>query len=235
MVQSLYQPPCPSRPRPALRLGSLLGGLSYALDMTEGQPAGHCIRCYWICTRIGIAPGLSSQEYEDLYFTLLLKDLRFGSNAARICALYLADDIRFKRDLKVIDGSLTAALRFHFTKNRLEAGLSERLRATVNILRNGGQISCELIETHCHHGADIVAKMRFSEVLEDAIRSLDEHWNGSGKQEGLAGVEIPRLSNIALMAQVTDIFHSDQGPEAALAEVVGRAGSWFDPMIVSAF
>ena len=235
MVQSLYQPPCPSRPPPALRLGSLLGGVSYALDMTEGQPAGHCIRCCWIGTRIGIALGLSSQEYEDLYFTLLLKDLGCSSNAARICALYLADDIRFKRDFKVIDGSLIAALRFVFTKTGLEAGLSERLRATANILRNGGHISRELIETRCHRGAEIAAKMRFSEAVQDAIRSLDEHWNGSGKPEGLVGVEIPRLSNIALMAQVTDIFHSDQGPEAALAEVVGRAGSWFDPMIVSAF
>lgn len=217
-----------------LRLGSVLGGLSYALDLTEGQPEGHCIRCCWIGTRIGLALGLTGKDYEDLYFTLLMKDLGCSSNAARICALYLADDISFKRDFKVIDGSLTEALRFVFTKTGLEAGLSERLRATVNILRNGGEISRELIETRCHRGADIAGKMRFSAEVQNGIRSLDEHWDGSGKPDGLAGADLPQLSNIALMAQVTDIFHSSQGPKAALAEVVGRAGRWFDPTLVDA-
>ncbi len=223
-----------TQPRPALRLGSLLGALSYALDMTEGQPEGHCIRCCWIGTRIGIAIGLTGQDFEDLYFALLLKDLGCSSNAARICALYLADDITFKRDFKTIDGSLTAALRFVFTKTGLNVGLSERLRATVNILRNGGEISRELIETRCHRGAEIAAKMRFSEAVQSAIRSLDEHWDGAGKPEGLVGTDVPALSNIALLAQVTDIFHSDQGPEAALEEVARRAGSWFDPALVAA-
>jgi HD-GYP domain-containing protein (c-di-GMP phosphodiesterase class II) len=217
-----------------LRLGSVLGGLSYALDLTEGQPEGHCIRCCWIGTRIGHALGLTGKTYEDLYFTLLLKDLGCSSNTARICALYLADDISFKRDFKTIDGSLTEALRFVFTKTGLEAGLSERLRATINILRNGGEISRELIETRCHRGAEIAEKMRFSIEVQNGIRSLDEHWDGSGKPDGLAGSDLPLLSNIALIAQVTDIFHSSQGPEAALAEVVGRAGRWFDPVLVDA-
>lgn len=43
-----------------------------------------------------------------------------------------------------------------------------------------------------------------------------------------------RLSNIALLAQVTDIFHSADGPEAALAEVTSRTGRWFDPNLVDA-
>ena len=28
-----------------LKLAELIGSLSYALDLTEGQPAGHCVRC----------------------------------------------------------------------------------------------------------------------------------------------------------------------------------------------
>ena len=233
-AHSLYQAQDASNPPQALRLGSVLGALSYALDMTEGQPDGHCIRCCWIGTHIGKILGYTGKAYEDLYFTLLLKDLGCSSNAARICALYLADDISFKSDFKVIDSSLTEALRFVFTKTGLEAGLSERLRATVNILRNGGEISRELIETRCHRGADIAAKMRFSTEVQDGIRSLDEHWDGSGKPEGLDASNLPQLSNIALIAQIKDIFHSNQGPEAALAEVVGRSGRWFDPNLVEA-
>lgn len=231
---SLYYSSDRSSPPPVLRLGALLGALSYALDMTEGQPPGHCIRCCWIGTQIGLALGMEGQDFLDLYFTLLLKDLGCSSNAARICELYIADDITFKRDFKVIDGSMTAALRFVFTKTGLGAGLSERLRATVNILQNGGKISRELIETRCHRGADIAAKMRFSEAVQQGIRSLDEHWDGGGKPEGLAGKNVSRLSNIALLSQVTEIFHATDGPDAALAEVARRSGRWFDPEIIRA-
>ncbi len=80
--------------------------LSHALDLTEGQPKGHCIRCCWIGTQLGQKLKLWPDELSDLYYTLLLKDLGCSSNAARICQLYLADDISFKRDFKLIDGSL---------------------------------------------------------------------------------------------------------------------------------
>ncbi|WP_052161765.1 HD-GYP domain-containing protein [Hoeflea sp. BAL378] len=219
----------------AFRLADLLGALSYALDMTEGQPEGHCLRCCWIGARIGEALGLPDDQLKDLYYTLLLKDLGCSSNAARICELYLADDISFKRDFKTIDGSLSSALRFVFKKTGLESGLAERIRAVVNILQNGGEISRSLIETRCHRGADIAARMRFSEAVQDGIRSLDEHWDGSGKPEGLKGDQIPLISRIALMAQVIDIFHTESGAAAAISEVEARSGAWFDPALVAAF
>ena len=126
------QPMPPAAPHPrasALSLAELLGALSHALDLTEGQPAGHCKRACWIGTRIGMEMGLDDAALSDLYFTVLLKDLGCSSNAARICELYLADDISFKRDFKTIDGSLAAALRFVFDKTGLESGFAERVRA----------------------------------------------------------------------------------------------------------
>ncbi len=80
-----------------IRLAELLGALSYAVDMTEGQPAGHCVRCCWIGTQIGRELGLDDAALWELYYTLLLKDLGCSSNAARICQLYLADDLQFIR------------------------------------------------------------------------------------------------------------------------------------------
>lgn len=215
-------------------LHEILGALSHAIDMTEGQPSGHSVRCCWIGMQIGETLGLPDDQMADLYYTLLLKDLRCSSNAARICALYLADDITFLHGFKKIDGSLNAALRFVFQKTGLQSGLSERLRATLNILRNGGQISRELIETRCHQGADIAAKLRFSTRVQAGIRSLDEHWDGSGKPEGLRHESIPLLSRIALLAQVVDIFFQEDGADAALNEARQRSGKWFVPVIVAA-
>ncbi|PWW03347.1 putative nucleotidyltransferase with HDIG domain [Hoeflea marina] len=218
-----------------MNLSSLLGALSFALDLTEGQPQGHCLRSCWIGAHVGLALGLDEAAMTELRYTILLKDLGCSSNAARICELYLTDDISFKRDFKTVDGSLSAALRFVFKKTGLESGLSERIRAIVNILQNGGEISRSLIETRCHRGADIAGKMRFSSLVQDGIRSLDEHWDGSGKPEGLGGDAIPLNANIALLAQVADVFHHEQGQDAALAEIKARSGSWFDPALVEAF
>ncbi len=222
---------CPSA---TMRMSQILAPLSHALDMTEGQAPGHCIRCAYIGTRLGQELGFSGDALNDLYYTLLLKDLGCSSNAARICALYLADDISFKRDFKTIDGSLSSALRFVFAKTGLESGLSERFRAIVNIMQNGGEISRDLIETRCQRGAEIAGKMRFSKVVQAGIMALDEHWDGSGKPEGLVGGAIPREANIALLSQVVDIFHQSEGRDAAMTEVRRRSGGWFDPDIVTA-
>lgn len=235
MVRSSYRGGVPSDGAGSVHLAGLIGALSHALDLTEGQPPGHCVRACWIGLHVGRASGLGPGDLSDLYYTLLLKDLGCSSNAARICSLYLADDIRFKRSFKTIDGSLAAALRFVLSQTGLEAGLSERVRAIANVLRNGGEISRELIETRCHRGAEIAAKMRFSVRVQDGIRSLDEHWNGGGKPEGLAGAAIPINAAIALLAQVVDVFHTERGRAAAVAEARARAGAWFSPALVDAF
>ncbi|WP_368074253.1 hypothetical protein [Octadecabacter sp. SW4] len=57
------------RDRPAppdLRRADLLGMLSRALDITEGQPEGHCIRCAYIGTRLGQYIGITGGELADL-------------------------------------------------------------------------------------------------------------------------------------------------------------------------
>jgi HD-GYP domain-containing protein (c-di-GMP phosphodiesterase class II) len=218
-----------------VRLAELLSALSRALDITEGQPPGHCVRCCWIGIHIGREIGLDEREIWELYYTLLLKDLGCSSNAARICELYLTDDLSFKQDFKFIDGSLPQALRFVLSHTGLQAGLAERFRALINIFQNGGEIARELIETRCIRGAEIARQMRFSEAVAQGIQNLDEHWDGGGKPDGIEGEAIPVYARIALLAQIIDVFHTGNGPGDAMREVRNRAGTWFDPRLVDAF
>ncbi len=166
---------------------------------------------------------------------MLLKDLGCSSNAARICQLYLTDDLAFKHDAKTIDGSLPQALRFVLSHTGMKAGLAERFRALVSVFQQSGQITKELTEARCYRGADIARKMRFSEAVALGVQNLDEHWDGSGQPLGARAEEIPIYARIALMAQVVDVFQIANGIEAAKREVQLRAGSWFDPQLVAAF
>ena len=225
----------PSPAAGALRLNELIAALSHALDITEGQPEGHCIRCCWIGMHVGRALGLSDEDMWDLYYTLLLKDLGCSSNAARICELYLTDDLHFKRDFKTVGDSLPQVLHFVLKHTGLKAGLAERFRAVLTILRDGPAIAQGLIATRCQRGADIARLLRFSERVAEGIYSLDEHYNGQGKPDQLAGAAIPMFARIALLAQVVDVFVTADGRDAALKEVQRRAGSWFDPSVVAAF
>ena len=218
-----------------VRLSELLGALSHALDLTEGQPAGHCVRATWIGTQIGRSMGLPEPQLWELYYTVMLKDLGCSSNAARICQLYLSDDRSFKRDFKTVSDSLPKVLGFVFSHTGLKAGLAERLRAILNIMQNGGTIADELIQTRCHRGAEIAARLRFPAAVCDSIHALDEHWNGAGRPDRYAGAAIPLYARIALVAQIVDVFHRSAGRDAAVAEVRSRSGTWFDPDVVACF
>ncbi|GAA5785286.1 HD-GYP domain-containing protein [Chitiniphilus shinanonensis] len=219
----------------SLKLAELIASFSYALDLTEGQPEGHCVRCCWIGMQIGRQLQLPPDRLWSLYYTLLLKDLGCSSNAARICELYLADDRSFKHDFKLAGAGMAALLGFVVTRTGRNAGWSRRLAALLNILRNGGDIAQELIQTRCERGADIARRLRFPEAVAEGIHALDEHHDGGGRPRGLAGEAIPLNARIALLAQVIDVFQFSGGPDAALDEIHQRAGSWFDPALVGAF
>lgn len=219
----------------SLQLGDLIGAFSYALDLTEGQPPGHCMRCSWIGMHVGRKLGLDEDALWALYYTLLLKDLGCSSNAARICQLYMTDDRQFKHDFKIAGASSSSLFRFVVSHTGPSNPWHQRLSALVNIIGNGAKLSRELIQTRCTRGADIARQLGFPEAVAAAIHGLDEHFDGSGQPEGRHGNTIPMGSRIALLAQVVDVFHFSSGPDAALAEVRSRSGSWFDPAVVEAF
>ncbi|HEY4142339.1 MAG TPA: HD domain-containing phosphohydrolase [Pseudolabrys sp.] len=203
--------------------------------MVEGQPAGHCVRACWIGIHIGRELGLTQSQLWELYYTLLVKDVGCSSNAARICQIYMMDDIAFKRDFMTVNGSLPQVLRFVLSHTGMKAGLAERFRALVNVFQNGGEIVKELMDARCDRGAEIARKMRFSDNVIAAIRSLDEHWDGGGQPARLTSEDIPVYSRIALVAQIADVFQMTNGVEAAKQEIRNRTGTWFDPRVTEAF
>src|SRR6185436_6705492 len=144
-------------------------------------------RVCWIGMHIGEQIGLDVSALQELYYVLLLKDLGCSSNAARICELYLTDDMAFKRDFKWVGDSLPQALNFVLSHTGLKAGLAERFRALVQVCGKSDALAKELIETRCNRGAAIARMLRFSEGVAQGIQNLDEHWNGSGKPEGKSG------------------------------------------------
>lgn len=218
-----------------IRLSEVIGAMSYALDIVEGQAMGHALRTCLIGMRLGDEVGLDPDRKAALFYALLLKDSGCSSNAAKVSSLFAADDFLLKREMRLMDRQrLPVALGYLFRYAAHGRPLRERAAAIANAMRRGAEGSRELTLIRCERGADIARSLGFAEDAAVAIRNLDEHWNGRGYPDGLKRDEIPLLARILGLAQVVEVFHDREGREAALAVARERSGRWFDPALVAA-
>jgi putative nucleotidyltransferase with HDIG domain len=224
-------------PQPRLvRRSEIISALSYALDLTEGQPMGHSARTCMIGMRIAKHIGMPLTQQGDLYYALLLKDAGCSSNSSRLFHIINADDIRAKGDLKTTDWTRMGWESLHYALSHVATGLPflERMRKLVSVAATQQVDSKALVQIRCDRGAAIARKMSFPLPVAAAIYSLDEHWNGGGYPDGLRGVNIPVYSRIANLAQTLDVFLVNRGPDAAMEAIGKRSGRWFDPDLVQA-
>jgi putative nucleotidyltransferase with HDIG domain len=220
----------------SVRLSELVGALSHALDLTEGQPRGHAARSCAIGMRIARELGLGSQDRSDLYYAILLKDAGCSSNAAQTAEFLGSDDQAAKRNLKLSDWSARLSSVGYAVRN---AAMGRSFRERVRqLLHMGRQMSAldgvakELMRIRCERGADIVRNLGFPEASAEVVRTLDEHWDGRGQPLGLRGEEIPLLARIASLAQTVEVFAAERGWREALRVAADRRGTWFDPELV---
>ena len=217
-----------------IALSGVIGALSYALDITEGQPAGHAVRSCMIGMRIAEQLDLPARDRSDLFYALLLKDAGCSANAERMAALFGADDQAAKRTSKLVDWSSPLhAFLWSLRTVAPGAGLRERA-AYLRGIKDEGDVTRKFMAARCDRGAEIARMLYLSEETAAAIRSLDEHWDGRGQPDGLRAEAIPLLARILCIAQTLEIFHAHGGVEAARAVVNRRRGRWFDPALVDA-
>jgi HD-GYP domain-containing protein (c-di-GMP phosphodiesterase class II) len=227
----------PERRAPArIPLISVIAGLSHALDLTEGHPPGHANRSCIIGMRIAQALGLPAEQQTNLHHALLLKDAGCSSNAQRVHELFGGDDHEVKhavwlRDWRRFGEQVSYALQY--TERR--GSLAARLKKLVVLAAKGPRGGGELFRIRCDRGAQIALAMGFPRQTAEAIRSMDEHWDGWGYPDGLRTHDIPLESRIINLAQVADIFFETGGPALALETVARRSGRWFDPELVRVF
>ena len=219
-----------------LRLSEIISALSYALDLTEGQPMGHSVRACMIGMRLAQQVGISVDEQADLYYALLLKDAGCSSNASRLYHILNADDIRAKGDLKTKDWTRVGWESLHYALTHVATGMPflQRMQRLFQVAQTQQQDSCALVKIRCERGSYIAKQLGFSEAVSAGIYNLDEHWNGRGYPDGLRKNEIPLFSRIANLAQTLDVFFNAYGPEAAVQAARKRSGRWFDPDLVKA-
>ncbi|MDX2206747.1 MAG: HD domain-containing phosphohydrolase [Gemmatimonadales bacterium] len=216
-----------------VRLSEVVGALSYALDLTEGQPLGHAVRTTIIGMRIADQLMISDEQKSALFYALLLKDLGCSSNAARLSSLFGADDRLLKHAYKLTDWTATSDTARYAFKYSLP-GRSNLAKAWHALMlgTKAHDVSRSMITTRCERGADIARMLGLPKPTTEAIRALDEHWDGRGMPYGLRASGIPLLARIAGLAQTVEVFATAFDVRTAYEMAHARKGRWFDPALV---
>ena len=217
-----------------VRQSEVIAALSHALDMTEGHPVGQAERSCLIGMRLARELRLDAQAEYALYYALLLKDVGCSSAAARMCQLFGTDDIALKTHGKLVDWTKPVEVARYASQHVPAGGRIARAQRTLSVLRALVAEGKAIVETRCDRGAAIVTSLGFPAATGDAVRALDEYWDGRGQPMGLAGDEIPLLARIACLSQTTEVFFAAHGLAAAREMVQERRGRWFDPQIADA-
>jgi putative nucleotidyltransferase with HDIG domain len=217
-------------------LSEVLSGLSHALDITEGQARGHAERSCLIGMRLAAALDLDDATRSSLFYALLLKDAGCSSNAAKVAALFGADDAVVKSSRRLTDTSSSSQALRHVLRTAGGGGsVLDRGRHVAAVLRSGRAGARSLIELRCERGAAVVRAIGLGEVAARAIMDVDEHWDGGGYPAGISGEEISLAGRVLCLAQTAAVFWQNGGPDAACEIARRRRQTWFDPALVDAF
>ena len=176
--------------------------------------------------RIAYQVGLDASDRASLFYGLLLKDSGCTKSASRTAAIFSADDIGLRQDAKLVNFSRPRESIAYLLRS---AGGLRNARAAVRSGRAFREAAPEIVAARCQQGANVVRALGLDHGTSETIMGLDEHWDGGGYPEGLAGDAIPLLARIGCLAQNVDIFLSARGRDAARVMVQGRRGRWFDP------
>lgn len=112
------------------------------------------------------------------------------------------------------------------------------------ILNKPGRLTInefEVMKQHANIGADILSSIEFPYPVVPIVRHHHESWDGSGYPAGLKGVTIPLGARVLSVVDCFDALTSDRPyrprltVEDAIAVLVQRRGSMYDPMVVDKF
>jgi putative nucleotidyltransferase with HDIG domain len=172
---------------------------------------------------------------ETLAMAIDVKDQVTHGHIRRVqrFALGLAEAIGVNDDAQL--RALEAAALLHDTG---------KLVVPEHILNKPGRLTpgeFEKMKRHASAGADILSSIEFPYPVVPIVRHHHENWDGTGYPDGLKGTDIPLGARILQVVDCFDALTSDRpyrrrlSDEEAIAIVMQRRGTMYDPLIVDTF
>jgi putative nucleotidyltransferase with HDIG domain len=221
----------PSKP---VAFSELVAALTYAFDLGSSEHSGHTLRACVLGMNLGWNVFLSEEWMSELYYALLLKDVGTTSNTVDICERMGMEEYLCRLGLRVFDWTTLTwpQIRFVFRNAFVGQSLPTRLKSVLRLLLNR-RLVWQSSRQRAVTSELIARKFGRSEDTIDAIRSVDERWDGSGGPAGLKEHEIPLMAQTCSIAQTLESLETILGRDKAVRVIEDRSGTWFYPGLVA--
>jgi HD-GYP domain-containing protein (c-di-GMP phosphodiesterase class II) len=217
-----------------VRLAELVAAFSLATDLGLGQPMEHVLRSWLISARLGDHLGIAPDDRAGLYYVATLAWVGCVADTPEVAA-WFGDDIAYRRDSYTVD--LAGLPMLGFVLRHVGAGSPalRRLRLGAKVVVTGGRGAERAIMSHCLTTARMAERLGLGDEVGTQLQQVFSRWDGKGVPADLGGDDIALPVRLFHLADIVEVFHRDQGLDAAIDVARARRGKHFDPAVVDAF
>jgi HD-GYP domain-containing protein (c-di-GMP phosphodiesterase class II) len=216
-----------------VRLAELVAALSLGIDLGFGQPMEHVLRQCLIALRLCEFVDLDEDDRAAVYYTALLVNVGCHSDAHEQTR-WFGDDISL-RSTKYDYEPFTVRDTIGMLR-RIGAGNPplHRVRTGLEFAFAGRRDLDGMLAAHSRLARALGEELGLPATVLDALAGSYERWDGRGWPDGVAGEAIPLAARVVQLAEFVEVAHRCGGVDGAREVAERRAGTQFDPMLVSA-
>ena len=218
-----------------LRLAEVLGALSLATDLANGNPLETALRTCLIAVELARELGAGEQEIANSYDAALLRYLGCTAYASEEAAA-LGDDIAAKQLYAPVDfGRMAELIPATLTRLGKGSGPLKRTKVVAGALVGARSAYGAMAKSTCEVAVRLAARLGMSAGVTEALGQIYERWDGRGAPAGNEGQGLSLAARVVHVACAVEVHYRLAGAEAAREMVRRRSGSHFDPEVARAF
>jgi HD-GYP domain-containing protein (c-di-GMP phosphodiesterase class II)/DNA-binding CsgD family transcriptional regulator len=211
---------------PPLRLAELVGSLSLATDMGNGQPLETALRFTLVALELAGEVDATPLEREAVYWAGLLRFA--GCTATSLEEAWAdGDDLNLRAALLGADFGDQPDLGRRLSEGMAPEGMQRFLGAIADLAPRA-------LPAHCEVAMSLARRLEMPPLVVETLDNYHERFDGAGPW-GRKGDEIPLPSRLLTLAQAAVSNAGSLEPGEVRALVRGRAGRHLDPELVDAF
>lgn len=220
--------------RTAVRLAELLGGISLAGDLANGFPAGKVLRTALLSAELARRAGSGAEVARQAYYIALIRFLGCTAFAHEEAHRYGAgDDIAVRYTMAFADPAAPLATLGRVVQGvGRKAPLLARAQAITRLLGDG-RAMLEHARAQCDASLYLARTFGLANGINAVVAAICERWDGAGAPSALAGEAIPLAARVFHVADVFELSLARGDLEAAVGEMIRRAGGHIDPTIAA--
>jgi diguanylate cyclase (GGDEF)-like protein len=200
---------------------------------------------------IGILAGVGASALRSIRLYRELDEAYLSTVSTLMSTIVARDHYREDHQRKIAADAVAVGERLKMNESELRdlryASLFHslgKIGVPAAILSKAGPLTPEekkIMQEHPILGARILESIRFLRGVVPIVRHANEHWDGSGYPDALAGDRIPLAARILAVAIAFESMLAERPyrparrEDQALAEIRGFSGTHYDPIVVNAF